>query len=103
MKDLKAAFTELLGAIGLAAVIVCYFTLVWALVCFKFWYWFLLPVFPMVPHIAYAQAIGIMLFLGLFKNHHARKSEKDDTDWVSAVVFPWLMLLIGYLFYCAIY
>ncbi|MFM2393161.1 MAG: hypothetical protein RLZZ546_1143, partial [Bacteroidota bacterium] len=44
----------ILGILLVAAIIgffLMYNTLTWGLVCFKFWYWFGLPVFVDLPHI----------------------------------------------------
>lgn len=83
------------------SVLLIYSVLSWALVTYKFWYWFLIPVFPELPEITYTLAIGLTFFIGLFisiqpliKNEFLDNSNK----WVF-LLYPWITLLIGYLTY----
>jgi hypothetical protein len=92
----------LLGEIAKIPSFLIYHSMSWGYVMYKFWYWFLLPVFPNMPHIGFWQAVGLHLFSGMFKNHKVSvkmKEEfikKDDT-MISSLVAPWLMLLVGLL------
>jgi C4-dicarboxylate transporter len=61
-----------------------------------------LPVFSTLPHIFLGQAVGLMMFVGLFKyvNHEEStlsgvKIEKKPM-WVLAILYPWLVLGIAY-------
>lgn len=73
----------------------------WGYVCYKFWYWFLLPVFDNVPRIGYYQAVGVVLFLALFKNHGTESYVEDPNrkyeKLANFFLTPWLLLLFGYL------
>ena len=90
----------LLFVVALVAGMIIYTSMSWGYVCFKFWYWFILPVFPTMPHIAFWQAVGLFLFMGLFKNHgtyHGEKKEGNET--AVGLLTPWLVLLIGYMMF----
>jgi hypothetical protein len=94
----------LIGIILVAAVViffVAYDALAWGLVCWKFWYWFVLPVFPTLPEIAFWQAVGLMFFISLFKNttQQVIKEEYRDnsTQMIMTFIVPWLALLMGYI------
>lgn len=95
------ALLTLIGAIALIGSMLIYTTASWGWLIYKFWYWFLLPVFPQMPHISFAQALGIMMFLTLFKNHNSEgiKDEYKEDKWQrtsSILLMPWISLLIGY-------
>lgn len=46
--------------------IMAYGAFAWGYVLYKFWQWFLLPVFPTLPHISISQAVGLMIVVQLF-------------------------------------
>ena len=83
--------------IGIALI---YGSLSWGFVVYKFWYWFLLPVFTTILHITYWLAVGLFLFINLF-NIHSHEQIKDEylkdgkTLLIGAILAPWLTLLIG--------
>ena len=92
-----------IGIIGLMALTYTYALVSWGFVLYKTWYWFVLPVFPSLPHVSYVQAIGLSIFITLF---HSRffvfikdeyKQKKNIEVWV-ALLSPWMFLLISYLF-----
>jgi len=92
-------FITFIILIGFFAFVIVYGTFTWGWVLFKFWYWFVLPIFTNLPHITYMQAVGLSLFISLF--HRATGSEKDKEKG-SLIVFliaPFLTVLIGYCFY----
>ena len=96
----------LLMIVGLIALItgaVIYSTFAWGYVCFKFWYWFILPIFPNLPNLDFWQCIGIMFFIHLFKTHVSES--KDETSksskygkLIGAILTPWILLLIASFF-----
>lgn len=94
------ALITLIGALGLLTGIILYSTLSWGYVCFKFWYWFILPVFTELPHCTFWQCVGLMFFISLFRNQGAKKSDsnKQDINWGLLIISPWLTLLVAYLF-----
>ena len=99
-------FILLIGAvIFLVAVIVgsvVYESFSWGFVCFKFWGWFVLPVFTTLPHITFWQAIGLMFFISLFKAlnynsyNHSKDKEFEKVKLTSSLIAPWITLLVGY-------
>ena len=79
-----------------------YSSLSWGFVMFKFYGWFLLPIFINLPEITYTQAVGLALFSTLLHSHYS-DSIKDDyisktKQWASFIT-PWLVLLMGYIIY----
>jgi len=78
----------------------------WGLVMYKFWYWFLLPVFPSLPHVTFAHAVGLAVFVGLFhtvQSQVIKKEYKDETQgMVLAIIAPWVTLVFGWLIHLVI-
>lgn len=95
----------LLGAIIVIAIILglfLYDTLSWGLVLFKFWGWFVLPVFVTLPALTFVQAIGLMFVIGLFKNHKSqiiKKQYKDERFENIYLYMPWVTLALGWVAY----
>lgn len=92
----------LVGAIVIIPALLIYHSMSWGYVMYKFWYWFLLPVFPNMPHIVFWQAVGLYLFTSFFKNHATTPSIKDefiesDNSRLMSLLYPWLTILIGLL------
>lgn len=98
--------TMIIGFLGLFAIGLLYGALSWGLVCWKFWYWFLVPVFPQVPHITFLQAIAVMIFMGLFRGHPTQVIKQEYTSQelfnVIAILGPWLTLCVGWLIHVTI-
>lgn len=96
MKDINTFFiTCILTFIGLI-----YNALCWGLVMYNFWQWFILPVFPALPEVNYIHAIGLMVFISLFKETSGIKNytEKEMTQQVIIlIIMPWVVLLFGWL------
>lgn len=100
----------IIGILLVAAIIgffLMYNTLTWGLVCFKFWYWFGLPVFVDLPHIDFWQAVGLTFFFSLFKNNDITHRKSDDDEKQQSLynffLAPWLVLIIGWAFKSWIY
>ncbi len=95
----------LLGAIIVIAIVLglfLYDTLSWGLVLFKFWGWFVLPVFVTLPALTFVQAIGLMFVIGLFKNHKTqfiKKQYKDGRFDNLYLWMPWGTLAFGWVAY----
>jgi hypothetical protein len=103
MDKLFEKLTVFLGVLSLIVLGIFYGALTWGLICWKFWYWFLLPVFPALPHVAFIECVGLMMFITLFRNHTAQQIIEDDytTTSYNTVVFinflmPWVILGMGY-------
>ncbi len=88
--------------VAIFAGLVLYNSVSWGYVCFKFWYWFLIPVFPVLPQIGFWEAVGLMFFISLFRSNSTssiKKEYKDETTQVTlGILSPWLLLLMGYFF-----
>jgi hypothetical protein len=92
-------FVVVIGAIFV------YDALAWGLVLYKFWAWFVLPVFVALPVLTFVQALGLMFVVGLFKSNYAgegladkyKKSKYQST--VLTLINPWFTLLFGWLAY----
>ena len=82
-----------------------YSTVSWGVVLFKFWGWFVLPVFVTLPTLTFVQALGLMFVIGLFHNQLATHEIKDEYkknkngQSLQFIIAPWITLLIGYLAY----
>lgn len=91
----------LVAILAVMAFAFLYDAFAWGFVTYKFWYWFILPVFPDLPHVTFWQAVGIALFIGLFKNASQPTVKKEYRDESSVHVMwsaPWIVLLIGWIF-----
>lgn len=90
------------GIILIGAIFV-YNTLTWGLVLHKFWFWFMLPVFPEMPVITFVQALGLMFVIGLFKNQtttSVKKQYKNEGETaMMLLLMPWTTLFFGWLAY----
>lgn len=85
--------------LGLIAIMLAYSAFAWGCVTFQFYYWFVLPVFTNLPMITLGQAIGLSLFISLFKNHGSSNPVDEKFEWsktLLALLTPWLVLIIGY-------
>lgn len=97
------ALLALIGVFGLVAIGIIYSAFAYGFITYKFYCWFLLPVFTSLPHITVSYAIGLSLFIGLFKGSssmdYTYKGEKlkADPNWASVIVMPWLLLGAAYM------
>lgn len=98
------AIVAIVGVVGILLLILAYGAFSWGYVTFKFWYWFLLPVFPQMPHITFWQAVGLMMFISLFQNHSSDSIKDEYKDKNSgaivSIIAPWLTWLVGYIIWC---
>lgn len=90
------------GVLALITFFVVYNAFSWGFVCYKFWGWFILPIFTTLPVITFWQAVGLMFFISLFRNHsqtEIKEEYKDKTNQFMVVLLaPWVLLLLGYFF-----
>lgn len=95
----------MLGVIIVIVIILVLFlydTLAWGLILFKFWGWFVLPVFVTLPTLTFVQAIGLIFVINLFKNHKAqiiKKQYEDKRVSNHYLYMPWITLGFGWLAY----
>ena len=91
----------ILTGITIVGILFFYEAISWGLVTWKFWYWFLLPVFPTLPAITFLQAVGLMFFISLFKAQPTQAIKKEYIDQtnttVTQVIAPWVTLFVGWL------
>ena len=103
------AFLLILGGIAAVVGLLIYGSFVWGFVCMKFYYWFVLPVFPDLPHITFYHAVGLFIFIGLFRIHESKTKTldgaeiKEETNWVLSLILPWVVLGAAYLIKVIIY
>ena len=67
---------------------------------FEYWEWFVRPVFEVLPAITIAQAVGLSLFIGLFRADVSTKKNDDTEPWVRFVMLfatPLSMLFFGWI------
>lgn len=82
-----------------------YFSFSYGLVLFKFWYWFLLPVFTTLPHIDFYSAVGLVLFISILKSNKGSNTIKDEyvdnkkknENIFNLILSPWIILLTGWI------
>lgn len=89
-------------ALLIIAVTTVYICFSWGFVCFKFYWWFILPVFPDMPHLDLWQCMGLMFFISLFRNHtsvsYKKEEGKEWTDAINNLLAPWILLFIASFF-----
>lgn len=97
----------LLITFGVALLMVAYVGFSWGFVAWKFWYWFLLPVFPALPAITFIQAVGIMFFISLFKTVPAQVLKDDyvnkEITTATSILSPWIAFVAGWFIKLLIY
>jgi hypothetical protein len=95
------AFLLIIGGLAVIALALLYGAFAWAFVMYKFWYWFLLPVFTTLPQVTLVQCVGLMMFIGLFNTaipYIPKKEYRDDSSRSWAVFLaPPVVLLLGWL------
>lgn len=104
MKEL----TSLLGGIALLAIFTLYAAFVGGLILYKFYWWFLVPVFVNIPTITITQAMGMTFILTLFRSVTEEdiiiegKKIKKKVNWPRVIVTPWILLLMGWFIHIVI-
>jgi hypothetical protein len=97
---MKALLSIIFGSL-FVMLIVSYVTFSYGFLVFYFWKWFLMPVFPSLLYLTIYQAMGISMFIGLFKTPQMsiKKEFKDESPAVLVGSFfaPWITLLLGLL------
>ena len=87
--------------ITLIVLLILYSSFSWGFALYKFWYWFILPVFPMLPEITFWHAVGLFLFIGFFRigDGQVIKDEYKEktTGTIMSIILPWVTLLMGYI------
>ena len=105
MRGIIAGLFELIGFVFVLGLTFIYNTLSWGLVLFKFWGWFVLPIFVTLPIITFVQAIGLVFVIGLFRSKYQGENIRDEflkSEWESAglmLIKPWVILFLGWLAY----
>ena len=81
---------------------IIYHTFAWGYVCLQFWYWFILPAFPDLPHLNLWHCIGLMFFITLFKNNavvsYKKEEGKEVNDVIATLLTPWITLFVASFF-----
>lgn len=89
----------MVGIIALLLFIIgVYSSLSWGFVLYKFWGWFLLPIFPTLPILDFWMAVGLMFVIGLF---HAKSPVAENLDIVTNFIItflgPWITLILAWI------
>ena len=96
---MEALFT-FFGVFTLVGVLLIYNSFSWGFVSFTFYYWFVLPNIPDLPHFTITQFIGFSLFVNTIIRHgssHLKDEYKDQTkEWTGILLSPWLTILFGW-------
>lgn len=94
-------FLAVIGGLVLGAVLILYNAFAWGFIVYKFYYWFLMPIFKGLPVISLTGGIFIGMFTSLFHNHDV-KEENKERDFKRSVIYissvlivPWIALFIG--------
>lgn len=94
----------ILFVLAIILVVILYDAMAWGWVFLKFYGWFVLPVMGFLPVITYWQAIGLMLFVSLFKNATSMVQLKEEyyengktERTIIGLLTPWLVLFFGWL------
>ena len=102
MEEVFIFLAALVGVMFFALMVTVYSAFAWGWVFFKFWGWFILPVFTL-PEINFWQAVGLMFFVLLFQINKAHIQEKDEKDKkkqltiaLAAIIAPWVTLFAGW-------
>ena len=97
-----------LGVLVLGILSMFYFAFSWGFILHKYWYWFVLDIFPDLPTITFYQAVGLKIFTGILVvvTNPNLKEEFYDSDKTNRTIYivmlPWLSLLIGYIIHLVI-
>lgn len=101
MLSIIVVLAALLDIVIIIALALTYSAFSWGLVLYKFWTWFILPVFITLPVITLVQAVGLVFFISLFKAQAVQviKDEYLKKNYVlyGNLLTPWITLFIGYL------
>lgn len=95
------SLAKITGLLVLFVVTIVFSAFSWGYVMYKFWYWFLLPVFPLLPKIMFNQALGLSIFTAVFKNHNSNHKKDEDeskaTRMLTPLIAPWILLGVAYI------
>lgn len=88
-----------LGKFTLIIVEFIYAALAGGFVFLKFYSWFILSTFKVLPTITYPQSIGLVIFITcMLKPMASKPKDKDEFEYhLEIVLIPWLVLGLGYL------
>lgn len=98
MDKLMTALGAMIGGLFLVMLTILYGAFAGGYVVSVGYEWFVLPIFPSLPHFTLHQIIGLCLFLGTLKSY-SMTSIKDEyrnktAEWVGAILSPWITLIL---------
>jgi hypothetical protein len=103
MKELNSALGALSLGIFKIVALILYSAFAWGFITYKFYHWFLLPVFEQLPVVGYLEAVSLSMVLTLFNKTQMPQlnkelySESSSTRILSSMLLPWIVLGGGYL------
>jgi hypothetical protein len=115
MSDDKKSANELIGEIVtflISAAMLPVMAVFNAVVVFKYWSWFVVPVFPSVPQPTILQCFGLLMTVNLFKMNlktRDKTEQEKKLEWgtwrtlFATVFLLTILLLVGWLAHAIIY
>ena len=95
------ALIALIGAIGLAALLIIYGAFAWGYVIYVLYNWFVLTALPDLPHFTVIQFIGFSLFLRAIMpvstTYLKDEYENKTTKVIHNFLGPWIILSFSWL------
>lgn len=70
----------------------------WGFVLYKFWQWFLLPVFPTLLHISISQGVGLMIVVELFDKNLPQILNEDLVNINKKYIYDFIAPIIAFIF-----
>lgn len=96
-------FQKFIGGVTLIALFFIYNIFSWGFVFYKFYNWFILPVFTNLPQITFISAVGISIFTSMLNRNNQIKIDKtEEIEYTKAflsIALPFLVLGLGWLTY----
>ena len=96
-------FQKFIGGITLISLFFIYNIFAWGFVFYKFYHWFILPVFTNLPVITFINAVGISIFTTMLnRNNQINQTKTSEIEYSNAftnIALPFAVLGIGWIVY----
>jgi hypothetical protein len=97
---------ESIGKIFTGLVMIVVATIIAGFMLFKLWVWFIIPVFPSLPTLTFAQAVGITVFLTvIFGKRNTKDRDYDEIveSFFNELIYTALVFLFAWIVYLFIH